>query len=332
MMIKPGIEFTAPFRIYLPEDFFEVALGEKVSLVKPSAVPPVQTNGGIRVHGKDIEISHDIFGYAGRTKFAIILDEKIDTSSERWKKHFADSESLFIDIALMSANRLLEVYRDQDSNNLDEKSFHIMPLVKSDLCDFRIVAVDERLNEIEGFVIRKPAFHRVGFGAAVQRKPAIISAIRKLLKDGTPLPVYRELLNSAMNYIWRGQYRLVPVEANTALESFIPDIIHLLDPSVDRSELTNLYKKLLKLEDILSAAINRSNENAISWFTKPPDGWKTLVQCELKEWYDDCYCLRNKVIHEGFNNVSRQDAIKAYEASLSVINYVQTEARKIVNI
>lgn len=284
------------------------------------------------MHGTNIEISHDIFGYAGRTKFTIIIDEEIDIGSEKWQNDFVDNESLFIDVGLMSANRMLEVYRDQDRNNLDEKSFHIIPLVKNDLYDFRIVAVDQRLNEIKGFVIRKPAFHRVGLGATVERKPEIISSIMKLLKDGTSLPVYRELLNSAINYVWRGQYRLVPVEANTALESFIPDIIHLLDPSVDRSALTNLYKKLLKIEDVLSVALTRSNQNTISWFTKPPDGWKTLAQCEMKKWYDDCYCLRNKVIHEGYNNVSRQDAIKAYEGSLSAINYVQTEVRKIVNI
>ena len=135
-------------------------------------------------------------------------------------KDFADNESLFIDVALMSVNRMLEVYRDQDRNNLNEKSFHIIPLVKSDLYGFRMVAVDERFNKIEGFVIRKPFYHSVGFSSAVDRKPDIISAISKLLKDGTVLPIYRDLLNSAINHIWRGQYRLVPVEANTALESF----------------------------------------------------------------------------------------------------------------
>lgn len=332
MKIKPGIEFIAPFRIYLPEDFFEVKLGERVSFVKPMALPPVQVNKGAQVCGKNIEISHDIFGYAGRTKFAIIIDEDIDIGSETWKNDFVDNESLFIDVALRSVNRMLEVYRDQDRNNLNEKSFHIIPLVKSDLYDFRIVTVDERFNEIEGFVIRKPSFLRVGYGAAVDRTPDIISAISKMLKDGTVLPVYRDLLNSAINYIWRGQYRLVPVEANTALESFIPDIIHFLDPSIDRSELTNLYKKLLRLEDVLSIALYRSNKNTISWFTKPPDGWKTLIHHELKKWYEDCYCLRNKVIHEGYNSVSQQDAIKSYEGSLSTINYIQTEVRKIVDI
>ena len=331
-MIKPGIEFIAPFRIYLPEEFYEIALENKVHLVKPSALPPVKIDEGTQVHGKNIEISHDIFGYAGRTKFSIIIDEEVDIESGSWKQDFADNESTFIDEAVVAVNRMLDVYRDQDRNNLNEKSFHVIPLVKSDLYDFRLVAVDKLFNEINGFVIRKPSFHRVGFGEAVERKPEVISAISKLLKDGTPIPVYRELLNSALNYIWRGQYRLVPVEANTALESFIPEIIHLLDPSVNRSELTNLYKKLLKLEDVLSVSLDRKKQGTISWFTKPPNGWKTLVQHELKNWYDNCYCLRNKVIHEGYNNVSRKDAIEAYESTLIAINYVQTEVRKIVKV
>ena len=331
MTIKPGIEFIAPFRIYLPEDFFEVTLEGRISLVKPIALPPIHV-AGTQAHEKNIEVSHDIFGYAGRTKFSVVLDEEIDVDSDNWKKNFLDNESKFIDFALLSVNRILEVYRDQDRNNLDEKSFHVIQLVKTDIYDIRLVAIDEKLNEIEGFVVRKPSFHRVGFGAAVERKPEIIAEIRKLLKDGSSLPIYRELMNSALNYIWRGQYRLVPVEANTAFESFIPEIIHLLDPHANRSELKNLYTKLLRLEDILSTALSNSIMNTVSWFTKPPDGLKTLAQSEFQKWHDDCYRIRNKVIHEGYNKVTRQEAIKAYEASLSAINYVQSEVRKIIII
>ncbi len=329
MTIKPGIEFIAPFRIYLPEDFFEVTLEGRILLVKPIALPPIQV-ARTQAHGKNIEVSHDIFGYAGRTQFAVVIDEEIDIKSDNWKTDLADNEFRIIDLALMSANRMLEVYRDQDRNNLDEKSFHVMPLVKTDIYDIRLFALDENLNEIEGFVVREPSFHRVGFGPAVERKPEIVAEIRKLLKDGSSLPIYRELMNSALNYIWRGQYRLVPVEANTAFESFIPEIIHLLDPSINRSKLKDALPKLLKLEDILSVVLSNSNKNTVSWFTKPPKGWKTLTQNEFQKWYDDCYCLRNKVIHEGYNSVTRQEAIKAYEASLSAINYVQSEVRKII--
>lgn len=331
MAIKPGIEFIAPFRIYLPEEFFEVTLEGRISLVKPIAVPPIHV-AGTQTHVRDIEVSHDIFGYAGRTQFAVVIDEEIDIKSDNWKKNLADNEFRIIDLALMSVNRMLEVYRDQDRNNLDEKSFHVMPLVKTDIYDIRLFALNENLNEVEGFVVREPSFHRVGFGPSVERKPEIVAEIRKFLKDGSSLPIYRELMNSALNYIWRGQYRLVPVEANTALESFIPEIIHLLDPSVNRSELKDAYPKLRKLEDILSVALRNSNQNTVSWFTKPPDGWKTLAQNEFQKWYDDCYCLRNKVIHEGYNHVTRQEAIKAYETSLSAINYVQSEVRKIISV
>ncbi len=329
MAIKPGVQFIAPFRIYLPEDFFEVKLEEGIFLVKPTALPPIQT-AGTQVQGKNIEISHDIFGYAGRTQFSVVIDEEIHADSDNWKNDFVENESKFIDLALMSANRMLEVYRDRDRNNLDEKSFHIIQLVKTDIYDLRLSALDEKLNEIEGLVIRKPSFHQVGFGAAVERKPEIVAEIRGLLKDGSLLPIYRELMNSALNYIWRGQYHLVPVEANTAFESFIPEIVHLLDASVNREELKDLYAKLIKLEDLLSIALVRSSNNSISWFTKPSGGWKTLAQSELQKWHDDCYLLRNRVIHEGYNKVTRQEAIRAYESSVSAINYVQLEVRKVI--
>ncbi len=303
-------------------------LEEGIFLVKPEALPPIQP-AGIQVHGKNVEISHDIFGYAGRTQFSIVVDEEININSDNWKNNFVESESKFIDLALMSVNRMLEVYRDKDRNNINEKSFHVIQLVKADIYDLRLVAVDEKLNEIEGLVIRKPSFHRVGFGVVVDRKSEIVAEIRSMLKDGSSLPIYRELMDSALNYIWRGQYRLVPVEANTAFESFIPEIIHLLDVSVNRGELKDLYAKLAKLEDILSATLVRLNNTPVYWFTRPSNGWKSLVQNELQKWHDDCYMMRNKVIHEGYNKVTRQEAIKSYEASLFAINYVQFEVRKI---
>lgn len=331
-MIRPGIEFIAPFRIYLPEKFYEVKVENNTSLVKPIPLPPIGVNEGIQVHGRNIEISHDIFGYAGRTRFAFILEYEIDINSENWKHAFADKESVFIDLAVMSMNRMLEVYRDQDRNNLNEKSFHVIPLVQTDLSDFRLVAVDEYFNEVEGFVIRKPSFHRVGFGSAVERKQEIIDEIQILLQNGTSIPIYRELFSSALNYIWRGMYRLVPVEANTAFEGFVPEIIHLLDPTLNRSQLPNIYGKLLKLEDVLSSALIQVGESNITWFTRPANGWKTLCQQELRTWYSDCYCLRNRVIHEGYNKVSREEAMRSYEGALNVVNYIQSEVRKIIKV
>jgi hypothetical protein len=86
----------------------------------------------------------------------------------------------------------------------------------------------------------------------------------------------------------------------------------------------------LKLEEVLSTALKNSGFTPVSWFTKPAAGWKTLSQNELRKWHDDCHKIRNKVIHEGFDKVTRQEAMEAYNASLSAINYVQTEVKKII--
>lgn len=330
MSIKPGVEFTSPFRIYLPEEFFEVKIDNETTLVKPIALPPIHTQG-TQVHGKNIEISHDIFGYAGRTRFVVVVDKNVNNNAHNWKKNFLEQESNYVDLALKSVNRMLEIYRDQDRNNLNEKSFHIIRIVKTDIYDIRIFAVDENIKQIDNFVVTRPSFHRVGFNDAVKRNPEIIKEIKMFLKEGTPLPIYRELLNSALNYIWRGQYRLVPVEANTAFESFIPGAILLLDKKEKRSKEKTLLNKLLKLEDILYSALGDSKQNAISWFDRPLMGWKSITHSAFLKWYNDCYKLRNKVIHVGYKDVTKKEAIKSYEASWEAIDYIQSELRKVIH-
>ncbi|AFZ23296.1 hypothetical protein Cylst_0972 [Cylindrospermum stagnale PCC 7417] len=269
---------------------------------------------------KNIEIPHDIFGYAGRTKFSIVIDQEIDISCPNWETTHKDNIEHYTKLSLLSVHRFLEVYRDQDS----EKSFHIIPLVETDLFPFTFVLIDEDFNEVKNSVITKPLPHTMLFDRAVQRETEIINNIQKSLKDGTPIPIYKDLLNSARNYIWRGKYRLVPVEANTAFESFVPDTIYRLDPTFNSSKLLklNLYDKVIKLQEILSAKLINSGNSSVNWFTTAPAGWKTVSQPELKSWYDNCYLLRNEVIHQGYNGVTKEDASKAYEAALDAINYI----------
>ncbi|OYE05792.1 hypothetical protein [Nostoc sp. 'Peltigera membranacea cyanobiont' 232] len=329
-MIKPRVEFIAPFRVYVSEEFFEVKLESKIFIVQSVPVPPAILSEGIQVHGKNIEISHDIFGYAGRTKFSVVIDEDIDISCTNWKNAFCDNEALYIQMSLSCVNRFLEVYRDQDKNRLGDKSFHVIPLVKSDLYNFRLVAIDEQFNEVGDFAIIRPAFHRTGFGTAVEREAEIINNIQVMLRNETSIPIYRDLINSARNYIWRGQYRLAPVEANTAFESFLPEIISHLDQNFNRSERLDLYNKLKRLQGILSSQLINSGYSSVVWFNNPPNGWQTLHQQELKTWYDDCYLLRNKVIHEGYNRVTREEAFKAYQGAVTAIDYIEAEIKKLI--
>jgi hypothetical protein len=100
-----------------------------------------------------VEILHDIFGYAGRTKFCLILDEEVDISSNEWRNAIANRDHEILVLAIAFTNRLLEVYRDRDKNGIGEDSFHIIPLVRADLSKIRIVVVDDDLNEFADFAI-----------------------------------------------------------------------------------------------------------------------------------------------------------------------------------
>lgn len=327
-MLRPAVSFIIPFRIYVPENFYEVKINDRQFTVKPQALPPVKMDQGIQVHGANIEFPHDIFGYAGRTLFSVLLDYEIDISTEEGKRDFAERDKLFIQDAIIAVNRLLEVYRDQDKNSLGERSFHIIPVVNTDLSDIRIVPVRKDLSEEKDICIRLPRFGSTGFGTATQRSDEVIHEITKLLKDGTTIPIYRELLSSSMNAIWRGQYRLSPIESNTAFEAFVPDITTLLDPSA--SSPTNLFDKLVLLEATFNQQLIAKSLSTVSWFTPQKNRWKSLIDPTLVAWKTKCYELRGKVIHEGYSQVTLDEAREALDAATKAIDHIQGLARKIL--
>ena len=285
-MHRIAVEFNAPFRIYLPDRFFKVTTGDGTAEVKAIPLPPLDHAGGVGVHGTRVEIRHDLFGYAGRTKFCIVFDEEVDISQHDWKSEIANRDHGIRDIAIRYANRVLEVYRDRDRNGLEEESFHVVSLVRGDLSRIRICVVDEYLNEQSNFVITWPTFSSVGTGACVDRDATVIANIEALLTSGDVIPIQRELISSAQNHLWRGVYRLVPVEVNTAFESFVPEMITKIDPTVNIVPLRDLYSKILKLQEVLSTALSATG--TASWFSAPSGGWRTLTDQKLAAWDSDC--------------------------------------------
>ena len=327
-MSKPLVSFIIPFRIYMPENFYEVKIGNRKFEVKPQAFEPIKTAQGLEVHGANIEFSHDIFGYAGRTLFYVLFDQQIDISIETNKKNFFKNDKVFIQDAIIAVNRVLEVYRDQDKNSLGEKSFHIIPIVPADISDIRIVLIKDDQTEEQNICIRMPSLRPIGFGSATQRSTEIVNKIAELLKNGTKIPIYRDLLWSSLNAIWRGQYRLSPIESNTAFEAFVSEITLLLEPSASPPE--NLFDKLVLLESVLNKNLISKSLTAISWFKPEKDGWKSLLNPDLLCWKNKCYELRGKVIHEGYSQLTLNEAKDAYDASFKAISYIQSIAQKIL--
>ena len=314
MKHHPAVAFAAPYRLYLPTDFLDVLVDEQLARVKAVPLPTEAAQGATQVHGSIVEIKHDIFGFAGRTQFYIVLSEEIDISSSEWKQLICQRDQELVEAALGVVNRLLSVYRDQDINKIGVSSFHVIELVRGDLSDISLVVVDDELRQITDFAITWPGFHSMGFGSAVERDSSVVQAIRDYLASGTEITIERELLSSARNHLWRRQLRLVPIEANTAFEGFSYSALLRASPTTQLPDTSELFRKLQELEVVFSNAATQGSIQFSRWFDPAIAGWKGLEDPVLTQWYISCYKLRNRVIHRGYNGVTSAEA----EASLDV--------------
>lgn len=323
-MHHPAITFVAPFRIYVPDYFFDVRMPSWAAQVKALPLPTVQAEGASQVHGANVEIAHDIFGFAGRTKFFVVLDQVIDVQNPDWKAVVCDADRTIVDDALQAVNRLLAVYRDRDVDGTGLESFHILELVRGDLSDIRLVVVDRALQQYSDLAINWPGYQRMGFGQTVVRSDAAIARMAHDLANNSPIPIERELLSSARNHFWRGPLRLVPLEANTAFEAFAFAALRTADPLTTISDTSDIYGKLVALHSALLAAGSTRTLGLPPWFDVAVPGWKGLLCQELLAWHSDCYQLRNKVIHRGYNSLTNAETRSALQASERAIAFLQS--------
>ena len=322
-MHHPAVQFIAPYRIYVPDRFFTVQSDNGAAKVKAVPLPPIQSVGASQVHGSNVEIIHDIFGFAGRTNFFVVLDQEVELSDSTWKTKICDQDHAIVGAALRAVNRLLEVYRDRDINRIGVRSFHVLPLVRGDLSDVGLVVVDDHLNQVPEFAITWPGFRTMGFGAAVLRDDGVASDIETHLKENIAVPIHRELMSSARNYLWRGQYRLVPVEANTAFETFSLSALLRVDPNNALPDTSDVYKKLISLQAAISLIAPQKAKVPVVWFDASIPGWKGLLNPALLQWHAACYTLRNKVIHRGYNSVQESEAKASIEATIGAMKYIE---------
>jgi hypothetical protein len=322
MSHHPAVTFVAPYRVYVPDEFFRILIGNTSAHVKAVPVPPAGIAGVSQIHGQNVEIVHDIFGFAGRTQFCVVLSEVIDVNDSSWRKVVCARDGEFVEAALLAVNRLLAVYRDRDVNRIGVRSFHVIELVRGDLSDISLIVVDDELNRFGDLAITWPSYRTVGIGQAVIRDVAVIDAIRAHLASDAEIPIERELLTSAQNHLWRRQLRLVPVEANMAFESYTYSTLKRAAPGNALPDSSDVFKKLQELDAVLADAASIESKQFTRWFDATIRGWKGLKSVELKEWHGSCYELRNKVIHRGYNAVTAAEADAAIKSTCAAIAMV----------
>jgi len=323
MKYHAAISFIAPYRIYLPDEFFNILVGGSFIRVKALPIPLVNATSVAQGQGEDFEVSHDIFGFAGRTKFYVVLDDFVEISNPDWRQEICTRDHALVASAINAVNRMIAVYRDIDINRIGVSSFHVIELVKDDLSDISLVVVDEELNQVSDFEVRWPGYRTMGFGDGLTRDAHVVNTIRACLSSGTEIPIERELISSAWNHHRRRQLRFVPVEMNTAFESYAFSVLKRVAPSKIYPDSIDMLNKLHNLNSEFAKIAAVKSRNFTRWFNPAIRGWRGLLSPELKQWHSGCYELRNLIIHRGYNSVTLVQAEAAIKNTLDAINMVE---------
>jgi hypothetical protein len=323
----PVVSYVLPYCIHVPEGRYFIRFNRGQYYLKNIFLEGGKRPDGSVISGPAVEIFNDVFGRAGSSKFTIyFLDINITN------KQIPLQEVMhYLKVALEVGNRFLSVCRDQDVNSSGIPSFHIIPVTVNDVTMKEIGLADENFNEIPKTNSIMPLPGEVAVGPeAVQRSKEVMDSIVYMLENDISIPVWRILIRSAQNHLWRAEYRIVPVEANTAFEGVIIHELHHylqlagLCKNIYESNLLSRIEMLQKYSN--KVRINKGKE-PIEW-VNTKDGWKKLSGVnEIIDWYNKCYLLRNRIIHESVVNISGLEAKESLNSTIKAINFIKGLSR-----
>lgn len=320
-MLYPYVSFVIPYALYLPDDVYPVNLKGEVIHVRTSFLPSGPQPDGTHIAGPNVELLNDVFGYAGKTKFEFLFVNRPTSqaylSDEEEKELLQDS--------LNVCNRIIQVYRAHDRNSLGLYSFHVIPLAVHDLSMKTFGLADENFNVKPDSKVVRPLRNTVAVGPeAVRRSDEVLKEIKDKLQTGVPIPLETLLLRSAQNHLWRSEYWIVPIEMNTAFETVVTRVLRKAKQLLNKTHPIpdKFFDRLVHTQKYVNQLRQKNGLEEIQWLDKC-SGWKNFRACpEIMAWKTSCYELRCRVVHEGYLDVTEEEAKASIHASVQAIKYI----------
>ena len=327
MCAYPVVSYVLPYCIHVPEGRYFIRFKGGQYYLKNIFLEGGKRPDGSVISGPAVEIFNDVFGRAGNTKFTIyFLDINITNNQIPLLE-----EMHYLRIALEVGNRFLSVCRDQDVNSSGITSFHIIPVTVNDVTMKEIGLADENFNMIPNTCSIMPLPGEVAVGPeVVQRSQEVIDNIVYMLESDITIPIWRILIRSAQNHLWRAEYRIVPIEVNTAFEGVINHELHhylQLTGVTKYIYESNLLSRIEMLQKYSNKYRVNKGKQPLEW-VNTKDGWKKLSGVnEIIDWYNKCYILRNRIIHESVVNISGLEAKESLDSAIKAINFIKGLSR-----
>ena len=202
-------------------------------------------------------------------------------------------------------NRLLSVYR------YSMEEFYIDTLPKNELNIQAITTIDEHGRMSETLIGFQAASSSRWLKSA--RTRPIPDEARRILRDGTELPISKMLFLNAKREHLLENYRIAVVEAETAFEALIDQVIaqYYRGQGLSTAEIEN--KLRAGLTNLIAHHIPRCCGAAFE------------STSEHTAWQTDLYELRNSVVHDGAS-VSAEQASQALDAAERAMAWIEVRA------
>jgi hypothetical protein len=250
------------------------------------------------------ELPYDRLGRVAHThveiRFPMYVEHDITNREELWNWVHA------------VINRLLSVYR------YTMEEFYIDTVPKDEMDIQAISTIDEHGTLVGGETL-------IGFQAVSNdrwltpaRTEPIPEEARQILRSGAELPISKVLfLNASREYLLE-DYRIAVVEAETAFEALIDQVVahYYRQQGVSNTEIQN--KLQAPLANLIEHHIRRCCGEA---FLDTP---------EHEAWRNELYELRHRVVHDGAS-ITAQQAQRALNVAEAAMAWIETRTPPLQN-
>ncbi len=288
--MKTLVHATIPYALIWGEGQLEIRIETMIYGVmfkrKPSEESDpkaIAAKGSAQV----LEIRHDRLARSANTFVEIIFPSLLLSNAEIEEK------------ARAVLNRLIEVYR------FATNEFYLAPVPRNEMQQYTIFIVND-----DGVIKPMTPFQAtwiLGDGLTAPRIAQIPDFAREILRSGNQLPIHRILyLNARREEVFEN-YRIAVVEAETAFEVLVDEVV------------SKCYRTQGHSARDVDAKLQAGFENLLKDHLPKACGEPFTGTKAHSDWKNDLYILRNAVIHDGASVTSDQTkkALDVAERALS---------------
>lgn len=235
---------------------------------------------------KNMEVIRDRWGIDAHSDVEIITN-----------KQFADIDEAEI-FALKLINDFIRRYR-----YYDRTSVHLVTLTKEDLFGLNLISNGQGVFSVSfagGMTVANPLLNY-----------KISSNIEHSIASREDLPLWEELLLNSEQYLYQLEYRHSVLESIIALELVLSDFIR------NKCKQKGISKKETD-EYIQKVGVAKNIKVTLKLLL----GNKKLPEKDVLEKCKASITIRNRIVHQGFKNISETEAQDALNYSKKLINFL----------